>query len=81
MATREEEQLAARKWLAEHLEREGIKWDSLSKAQQFQMVMQIPCHIRCFRCGEPVDVTPGEECPECGKPRPKLSQWDHILSV
>jgi hypothetical protein len=45
MATRDEEQLAARKWLANHLE--GL----------------------------------GTECPECGKMRPKPTQWDHILSV
>lgn len=57
----------AEEWVAELCEREGLDWEALTKAEQFQITMMVPCPIRCFRVGGPVDVEPGERCPGCGK--------------
>ena len=73
-----ESDLPAREWLRGFLDHHGIKWDTLTKAQQFLMTREIPCTIRCWRVGGPVDVRPGEECSECGKPVPLKTSWELI---
>jgi hypothetical protein len=30
----------------------------------------LPCSVRCWHVGGPVDVAPGEPCPECGTVEP-----------
>jgi hypothetical protein len=70
--------LKAREWLGSFLERHGIEWDSLTKAQQFLMTREIPCSIRCWRVGGPVNVKAGEPCSECGKIEPKPTFWEHL---
>lgn len=68
----------AGRWLHDFCEEHRIDWDSLSKGEQFQLTMKVPCTIRCFRVGGPVDVVPGEKCPECGKRSPHKGLFDHI---
>jgi hypothetical protein len=67
------------KWLDAFIEKRGIDKDNLSKAEWFLLAMEIPCTIRCWRIGEPVDVKPGEKCPECGKTRPIPTAWERLL--
>lgn len=45
----------------------NVQWEALTPGQQFQMAMLVPCKLRCFRIGAPVDVEIGQKCPECGK--------------
>jgi len=73
-----DEDLAAREWLAKWLDRHGLVWDTLTKAQQFLLMSEIPCSIRCWRVGGSVDVKPGEVCDECGKTQPKLTFWEQL---
>ena len=73
-----EDQTAVREWLAEFIEREGIEYDKLSQGQKFMLMHEIPCSIRCFRVGGPVDVRRGEPCPECGAVEPLLTSWEII---
>lgn len=73
-----QDDLAAREWLAKWLERQGIQWDNLTAAQQFLAAREIPCSIRCWRVGGPVDVKPGDVCPECGQEVPKPTCWEMI---
>lgn len=73
-----EDDLAARKWLGEWLDKNHIDWDTLSPAQRFLLTREIPCSIRCWRVGGPVTVKPGDPCSECGKVEPKPTFWEHI---
>lgn len=57
----------AQRWVADLCEREGLDWEKLTKGEQFRITVMVPCPIRCFQVGGPVDVEPGERCPECGK--------------
>jgi len=72
------EDFAAREWLGRWLERNHIDWDTLTKAQQFLLTREIPCSVRCWRVGGPVDVRAGDPCSECGKIEPKPTAWDVI---
>jgi hypothetical protein len=73
-----DDDLAAREWLARWLDRNHIKYDSLTQAQKFLLMREIPCSIRCWRVGGPVDVKPGEKCSECGHEEPKPTAWERI---
>lgn len=45
----------------------NVKWEDLTAGERFRMAMLVPCTLRCFRVGGPVQVEFGEKCPECGK--------------
>lgn len=62
-------------WVRNYCRTEGIDWSALTPGQRFQVTRLIPCSIRCFRVGEPVEVGPGQTCPECGKPEPQVISW------
>lgn len=66
------------KWLDAYIERNKIDRDSLTKADWFLLTRKIPCSIRCWWIGEPVDVKPGEPCPECGKECPLPTAWERL---
>lgn len=72
------DQVEASKWLMVFLEKNAIDWTSLSQAQKFLLMREIPCPIRCWRVGGPVDVQPGEVCPECGSTVPKQTFWEKL---
>lgn len=67
---------AAEKWAEGFLERRGLKPEDLSASDWFQVARLVPCHIRCWRVGGPVDVKPGDKCPECGKLCPTPTRYD-----
>jgi len=71
--------MTAEQWLAGYLEANNFDWDKLTKGEQFKVTMLVPCSIRCFRVGGPVDVKPGQACPECGHERPLLTVWERLL--
>jgi len=73
-----DDDLAAREWLGRWLDQHHIVWDALTAAQQFLLTRQIPCSVRCWRIGGPVDVKPGDPCSECGKIEPKPTFWDRL---
>lgn len=70
--------MTGEEWMADFCQTNGIAWQKLTKGQQFQLGMRIPCNIRCFRVGGPVDVEPGKPCPECGQRQPTKTRYDHI---
>ena len=69
----------ALEWLNQYLLENKIDMDKLSPAQQFLLMREIPCTIRCWRVGGPVEVERGKKCPECGKLRPLRTSWERIL--
>lgn len=71
--------MTSEEWVEGYLETNHIGWDTLTKGEQFQITMLVPCSIRCFRIGGAVAVEPGEECTSCGKPRPLLTVWERLL--
>lgn len=73
--------MTAKEWIANYLEANALDWDKLTKGEQFQITRLVPCNVRCFRVGGAVDVKPGEECPECGNPRPLLTSWEILLEA
>lgn len=64
---KEEALRLAREWLAAFIEAERIDYDALTLAEKALLASIVPCSIRCWRIGMPVDVRPGEKCPECGR--------------
>lgn len=71
--------VTAEQWLDGYLEANGIDWEKLTKGERLKLTMHIPCNIRCWRVGGPVEVKPGESCPECGLERPLLTVWERLL--
>jgi hypothetical protein len=69
---------AARAWLAEFIERNGIKYEELSQSQKFLLMREIPCSIRCWRVGVSIPTRPGQPCDECGKVEPLKTSWEII---
>jgi hypothetical protein len=79
-STRPEWEAKAEAWVNDFCVNQGITWDKLTPGQQFSVLRAVPCTVRCARIGEPVEVAPGEDCPECGKPHPPLlTQWERLL--
>lgn len=74
----EAEQQAAKEWLAHLLEKHQIDWDKLTPAQRLMLTRHIPCFIRCWRVGGPVDVKPGEVCSECGQKQVVPTFWEKL---
>jgi hypothetical protein len=68
-------------WLEEYFLRHHLDPDNLTSPEWFNISRVIPCHIRCWRIGAPVDVKPGTPCPECGKLRPLPTRYDRLMSV
>ncbi len=71
--------MTGEEWVAAFCENNGLDWDQLTKAERFKITMLVPCTIRCFRVGGPVDVARGEQCPECGQVVPTRTAWEHLL--
>jgi hypothetical protein len=67
--------MTVEEWLGDFIEANQLDWEKLTKGERFQVTRMIPCNVRCFRVGGPVSVDPGQECPECGKERPLLTNW------
>ena len=55
-------------WLTDYFRIQGIDPDTATDRDVVLAARKIPCSIRCWRIGGPVDVKVGEPCPECGKP-------------
>lgn len=70
-----DEQEAVLAWISRFCKARSLDWRKLSPVQQDGVLRAIPCTIRCWRVGEPCDVSPGENCPECGRPVPKNSTF------
>ena len=68
----------AEKWLNAYIERNGIDFRALTKGQLCILSREVPCTIRCWRISLPVDVKPGEVCPECGKLVPPRTAWEKL---
>jgi len=76
--------ITGEEWLAKYCVDNGIDPNKLSKAERFQLSMEIPCTVRCFRVGgyvNPMEV--GEKCPECGRvhkedPYKPKSAWNRL---
>ena len=70
-------------WLTAYFRIQGIDPDKARDEDVVKAARQIPCSVRCWRIGEPVDVKVGEPCPECGKPykgdRLPLNDVERIL--
>jgi hypothetical protein len=61
--------MTVEQWLGRFCDEHDLQWEALSKGQQFQLMMRVPCTIRCFRIGGAVDpMRVGDRCPECGRP-------------
>lgn len=69
----------AQEWLLALCKEHGVEWDGLDKSTQNGLVRSIPCNVRCWRVGGPVDTTPGEPCVECGRPVPVQTLWERLL--
>ena len=54
--------------------------EDLSIPDRRFVVRSIPCNLRCWRVGEPVDTKPGEPCPECGKTVPLPTAWERLTT-
>jgi hypothetical protein len=54
-------------WIGKYLAKHGIDQQDMSEVEWELLVRLVPCRIRCWRVGVPVEVGPGEECPECGR--------------
>lgn len=76
----EEEKAAITAWIIAFCERNNIEWDKLSGVDKNRIAREMPCNVRCWRVGVPVETTPGKPCAECGHPAPLPTVWDHILA-
>jgi hypothetical protein len=54
-------------WIKRYAAERGLSLENLSTPQWFALSSKVPCPIRCWRVGIAISVTPGQECPECGK--------------
>jgi len=71
--------MTAEEWIAAYCKAKKFDWQKMTVGQQLQVTKRVPCTIRCFRVGQPIDVPVGEACPECGKiSEEPLSRYDHI---
>lgn len=59
--------MTAEEWVSNYLKTHELHWENFTPAERFRLMTCIPCKIRCYRIGEPVDVEYGKACPECGK--------------
>lgn len=75
----EAEERRAWEWIHAQCEAHGVTWKTLSLAEQRDLTRAIPCNLRCWRVGGAVDTTPGQPCPECGRPVPHLSLWERLV--
>jgi len=58
--------ITAEEYLKHYCKENNINWNKLTRAEQFMLTRKIPCTIRCFRVGGPVDLDEDGTCPECG---------------
>lgn len=79
MSTRARADEAAAAWIDRYIGERGLDRDKLTKADWFLLVREVPCGMRCWRIGAPVEVEPGECCPECGKLCPLPTVWDRLM--
>jgi hypothetical protein len=76
----EPEPTPAQLWVMQFCEANQLVWDELSPFEKLQVTRQVPCKVRCWRVGAPVDTTPGEPCPECGQMVPTPTVWEHVTN-
>lgn len=69
----------AQEWLLARCEEAGVTWETLQLMDRNRLIRSIPCNIRCWRVGGPVDTTPGEPCVECGRPVSVPTLWERLL--
>lgn len=74
-----EEEAKVQEWLKEHLVAGKVDPNNLTAGQWLQISRVIPCQLRCWRIGAPVDVKPGSYCPECGRFYPKTSRYELLV--
>ena len=72
--------MTGEEWVAKYCAQRGLDWDKLDLPQRRAITRAIPCAIRCWRVGTPVDVAPGERCPECGRWRGFPTALERVLS-
>jgi len=69
----------AMQWVHARCGELGVVWSQLDGRAQREITREIPCRIRCWRVGVPVDTQPGNPCEECGSPVPIPSLWERLL--
>lgn len=69
---------AAEAWVNKFLARNGLKPEELTSGDWLAIAHKVPCTIRCWRIGSPVDVKPGNKCPECGKLHPVPTRYERL---
>lgn len=77
-----DEQMAFEAWIHDKCRSLDVEWNALTPVERSQIMQGVPCTIRCWRVGVPIDVKDGEKCSECGathRPAP-LSRFDLITS-
>ena len=70
--------MTGEEWVHKLCQEREIDWSKLTAGQRTQITMLVPCTIRCWRVGGPVDVRPGEDCSECGRHVELLTSWEKI---
>lgn len=70
--------MTGEEWVAQYCAKQGYDWDTLSPGIKASITREIPCSVRCWRVGEPVDSPPGSPCVECGRPVPVPSAWERL---
>jgi hypothetical protein len=70
--------MTGEEWVAAFCKEHDLDWSKLDISDRRAITRAIPCNIRCWRVGEPVETVRGEPCPECGTPVPKLTAWEKI---
>jgi hypothetical protein len=78
--TTEEVDRAAGQWIKDYCSARQLDWEKVMASDGLTLTRLVPCNIRCWRIGGPVDTTPGEPCAECGRPAAVPTIWDHLVS-
>lgn len=71
--------MTGEEWVEAYCEKQGLVWGDLTIPEQRGILQSIPCTVRCWRVGEPVDGKPGDPCDECGRPHPLPNLWQKVL--
>jgi hypothetical protein len=72
--------MTGEEWVAAYCQRNGLTWEKLEIPERRAITRSIPCNVRCWRVGGPVDTVPGEPCEECGSIVPLPTAWEKIVT-